>query len=137
MLLVAEKGREEEVFGVFEKWGLDAVEIGMVTDDGKLRVRHHGESSPRFPRTLADEAPLYDRPLAPPHRREKLPPTGSQFAPEGADLTEDFASCWPRPPSAPSAGSEQYDSMVRTNTLAGPGARRRHRAHQGDTARRA
>src|SRR5271166_962935 len=38
MLLVAEKGREQEVFRVFEKWGLDAVEIGKVTTDNKLRV---------------------------------------------------------------------------------------------------
>src|SRR5947199_8091568 len=38
MLLVAQKGREEEVFRVFEKWGLDAVEVGRVTNDGKMRV---------------------------------------------------------------------------------------------------
>src|ERR1700726_3874246 len=40
MLLVAEKGREEEVFRVFRKWGLDAVTVGEVTGDGLLRVRH-------------------------------------------------------------------------------------------------
>ncbi len=63
MLLVAEKGREEEVFRVFRKWGLDAVEIGVVTGDGKLRVRQHGEVVAEIPnRELADEAPLYDRP---------------------------------------------------------------------------
>src|SRR5260370_11286817 len=63
MLLVAEKGREEEVFEVFRKWGLDAVEIGLVTPDGKLRVKHHGETVAEIPnRELADEAPLYDRP---------------------------------------------------------------------------
>src|SRR6201998_4242455 len=43
MLLVAERGREAEVFRVFEKWGLDAVTVGVVTGDGKLRVREHGE----------------------------------------------------------------------------------------------
>ena len=43
MLLVAQKGREQEVFRVFEKWGLDAVEVGKVTTDNKLRVLHHGE----------------------------------------------------------------------------------------------
>src|ERR1700729_1290757 len=42
MLLVAQKGREQEVFRVFEKWGLEAVEIGTVTGDGKLRVRPPG-----------------------------------------------------------------------------------------------
>ena len=63
MLLVAEKGREEEVYRVYRKWGLEAVEIGVVTGDGKLRVRRHGELVAEIPnRELADEAPLYDRP---------------------------------------------------------------------------
>ena len=63
MLLVAEKGREEEVFAVFRKWGLDAVTIGVVTGDGMLRVKDHGEVVAEIPnRELADEAPLYDRP---------------------------------------------------------------------------
>ncbi len=48
MLLVAEKGREEEVVRVFRKWGLDAVTIGAVTSDGILRVKNGGKSSPKF-----------------------------------------------------------------------------------------
>src|SRR5947209_16915748 len=63
MLLVADKGREDEVFRVFRKWGLEAAEVGVVTGDGKLRVRHHGRIVAELPnRELADEAPLYDRP---------------------------------------------------------------------------
>src|ERR1700683_771228 len=63
MLIVADKGREDEVFAVFKKWGLDAVTIGRVTDDGMLRVKNHGEIVAEIPnRELADEAPLYDRP---------------------------------------------------------------------------
>src|SRR5271168_1384830 len=63
MLIVAEKGRETEVFDVFRKWGLDAVTIGIVTEDGKLRIRHHGELVADIPNpALADEAPRYDRP---------------------------------------------------------------------------
>src|SRR6201988_1802554 len=49
MLLVAKKGREREVFDVFYKWGLDAVEVGRVTDDGKLRVLNHGEGAAAIP----------------------------------------------------------------------------------------
>jgi phosphoribosylformylglycinamidine synthase len=65
MLLVAEKGREQEVIRVFRKWGLDAVIAGTVTGDGMLRVRDHGEVVAEIPnRALADEAPLYDRPHA-------------------------------------------------------------------------
>src|ERR1700691_3556507 len=72
MLLVAEKGREEEVYRVFRKWGLEAAEIGVVTGDGKLRVRQHGEIVAEIPnRQLADEAPLYNRPYTrPPQRAE-------------------------------------------------------------------
>src|SRR5512136_2392207 len=63
MLLVAEKGREQEVVRVFRKWGLDAVIAGTVTDDGMMRVRDHGKVVAEIPnRELADEAPLYDRP---------------------------------------------------------------------------
>src|SRR5690242_11274911 len=67
MLLVADKGREQEVFRVFRKWGLDAVEIGRVTSDGKLRVLHHGQIAAEIPAdALAEQAPVYQRPLTPP-----------------------------------------------------------------------
>src|SRR5213075_2947332 len=49
MLLVAQKGREEEVFRVFEKCGLDAVEVGRVTSDGKMCVVQHGEVMAEIP----------------------------------------------------------------------------------------
>ena len=43
MLLVAEKGREDEVLRVFKKWGLDGVIVGIVKPESRLRIRHHGE----------------------------------------------------------------------------------------------
>src|SRR5580693_5187043 len=78
MLIVAERGREEEVFQVFRKWGLDAVTIGKVTSDGKLRVKDHGQVVAEISnRALADEAPLYDRPHTKPYRPAPLePPNG-------------------------------------------------------------
>ena len=64
MLLVAEKGREEEVFAVFRKWGLDAATVGVVTSDGHMRVKQHGAVVADIPNdALTDEAPLYQRPL--------------------------------------------------------------------------
>jgi phosphoribosylformylglycinamidine synthase len=119
MLLVAEKGREEEVFRVFRKWGLDAVTVGQVTADGMLRVRDHGPVVAEIPnRALADEAPLYDRPHTQPYRT--APFDGPEFHSEdlGADLAALVASgdlcskrwIW-----------EQYDYMVRTNTTLRPG----------------
>ncbi len=81
MLLVAERGREQEVFAVFRKWGLDAVEIGRVTSDGFLRLFHHGRLAAAIPAAaLAEEAPVYHRPIVPPI----LPPIGAAL-PTSAD----------------------------------------------------
>src|ERR1700685_4543912 len=87
MLLVAERGREAEVFAVFRKWGLDAVEIGRVTSDGMLRVLHRGHDAAEIPaRALADQAPVYERPMACPVRLLIDEPTAKLAAP-GSDLT--------------------------------------------------
>lgn len=120
MLIVAEKGREAEVFAVFKKWGLDAVTIGQVMGDGMLRVKDNGVVVAEIPnRPLADEAPLYGRPHnAAPYR------TAPMQAPEfsSRDLNGDLMKLL-------SSGDlcskrwiwQQYDYMVRTNTVAGPG----------------
>jgi len=124
MLLVAERGREQQVFAVFRKWGLDAVEIGRVTSDGLLRVLHHGQVAAEIPaQALAHEAPVYDRPAAPPRPASpQSPEPRVTLAPPGTDLTQNFL----RLLAAPNIASkhwifEQYDHMVRTNTLAVPG----------------
>src|SRR5260370_16665389 len=94
MLLVAQKGRENEVFDVFRKWGLDAVTIGAVTGDGLLRVKNHGVVVAEIPnRELADQAPLYDRPHTQPLRR--APMNDPRFA--SADLTPHLANLLPSP----------------------------------------
>src|SRR4051794_18070450 len=78
MLLVAQKGREDEVYKVFEKWGLDAVEIGRVTNDGKMRVLEHGKAVAEIPNeALTDDAPVYKRPL------ERWEPPVSRDVPGG------------------------------------------------------
>jgi len=119
MLLVAEKGREDEIFRIFQKWGLDAAVIGQVTADGMLRVKDHGKVVAEIPnRALADEAPVYDRPHTTPHR--KAPMGGPEFASQ--DLQQDLIALL-------SSGDlcskrwiwEQYDYLVRSNTLEGPG----------------
>ncbi len=67
MLLVAERGRESEVFGVFHKWGLDAVEVGRVTSDGQLRILNHGKVAADVPaHAIAEQGPVYQRPIAAP-----------------------------------------------------------------------
>ena len=80
MLLVTHKGREEEVFRVFRKWGLDAVTIGSVTADGMLRLTHKGKIEAEIPNhALAEEAPRYDRPHTIPLRTAPLEPPSFDF----------------------------------------------------------
>ncbi|HZL57419.1 MAG TPA: phosphoribosylformylglycinamidine synthase subunit PurL, partial [Bryobacteraceae bacterium] len=122
MLLVAEKGREHEVFHVFKKWGLDAVTIGMVTGDGKLRIRHHGRIEAEIPnRALADEAPRYDRPHnVKPYRTA---PLQGPAIPESSDLNRDLLRLIRSSDLCSKRWIwEQYDYLVRSNTLAGPGS---------------
>ena len=121
MLLVAERGREDEVFAVFKKWGLDAVNIGVVTDDGMLRVKYPRRSvSPRS-RTARWPTKLRATTGRIQSRYALRRSTGLLFKASisRADLKTLLASgdlcskrwIW-----------EQYDHQVRTNTLAGPGA---------------
>jgi phosphoribosylformylglycinamidine synthase II len=125
MLLVAEKGREPEVFRIFEKWGLDAVEVGHVTRDNVMRVRQHGELVAEIPNeALTDDAPAYKRPLErwePPVEREmpsnlKLGSLPSDFTPNLKQLLASPNICSKR------WVWQQYDHMVQTNTVDGPGA---------------
>jgi len=124
MLLVAEKGREREVLAVFSKWGLDAVVVGQVTDGGLLRVKDHGCVVAEIPaHPLAEEGPVYQRPLAAPPARVESEKDWFVFAPEGTNLTENFKKLLASPAIASKHWiTEQYDTSVRTNTLAGPGA---------------
>jgi phosphoribosylformylglycinamidine synthase subunit PurL len=124
MLLVAERGREREVFGVFSKWGLDAVEIGKVTDDGKLRVLDHGRVVAEIPaHAIAEEGPRYERPITAPASPAGAAGPFIEFAAVGADLTENFRELLgSRAIASKYWITEQYDSMVRTNTRFGPGA---------------
>jgi phosphoribosylformylglycinamidine synthase subunit PurL len=124
MLLVAESGREQEVLRVFEKWGLDAVIVGKVTSNGHLRVREHGELVADIPnKALTDDAPLYKRPMQPwepPVSRSK--PGHIRFMSHG-----DFTGNLKRLLASANICSkrwifEQYDSMVQSNTVEGPGA---------------
>jgi phosphoribosylformylglycinamidine synthase len=125
MLLVAEKGREEEIFGVFRKWGLDALTIGEVTGNGRLRVKQHGQVVADIPnRALTDEAPGYARPQKPATRTAPLvPPPDVERLLEGHDATADLKRllAWPTIASKRWIW-EQYDYMVRTNTVLWPGS---------------
>ena len=123
MLLVAERGREEEVFKVFRKWGLDAVTVGRVIGENTMRVLHHGVPVAEIPNeALTDDAPLYHREVG-----EWTAPVPAQ-KPGALQLgaKNSFHRDFIKLLASPNICSkhwvyEQYDSMVQTNTMQGPG----------------
>src|SRR6202162_2981970 len=124
MLLVAEQGREQEVLAVFKKWGLDAVVVGQVTEGGIARINNNGRVAAEIPaHPLAEEGPVYHRPIAAPAPRNETAADWFAFAAEGTSLTSNFVKLLASPAIASKRWiTEQYDASVRTNTLAGPGA---------------
>ena len=123
MLLVVMAGHEEEVRQAFARYELHAVTIGRVIEEPVIRARYRGELVCEVPgRALADDAPRYILPAAPPaelelRRAERLDDLAAS-APDGATLLELLAS-----PNARSRRPvwRRYDHMNGTNTLVGPG----------------
>ncbi len=126
MVLVAQRGREEEVANVFRRWGLEVANIGEVgvegsNGTGRALLTYQGRVYADIPvGPLTDQAPVYHRPAAPPADLEQrwvapeVPvPSHPVEALERLLATPDFASKgWI---------TQQYDSSVRTNTVRGPG----------------
>jgi len=120
MLVIVNKGQESQVTEIFEKWDLPYAEIGVVTDDGMMRVRNGDDVVVEIPaRSLADDGPVYYREAAP-------------FTPPAPlDLSSvpyvDPVEVLPRLLAHPSIASKrwvwrQYDHMVRTGTAVLPGS---------------
>jgi phosphoribosylformylglycinamidine synthase len=126
MLLVAAKGREDEVLKVFAKWGLDAVICGTVKTESRLRIRHHGELVADIPNeSLTDDAPLYHRPVGEWNCPAPSEPSEADLA--GLSADRDFTADLKKLLASANVCDkrwvhQQYDSMVQTNTVLGPGA---------------
>ena len=125
MLMVAEKGREREVLRVFEKWGLDAVIVGTVEPEPRLRIRHHGELVADIPnQSLTDDAPLYRRPVGTWKAPVPVDPPAEVLGELAKD--RDYTADLKKLLASANVCSkrwvhEQYDTMVQTNTVLGPG----------------
>jgi phosphoribosylformylglycinamidine synthase len=125
MLLVATKGREDEVLKVFAKWGLDGVIVGTVQSEPRLRIRHHGVLVADIPnQSLTDDAPLYHRPVGVWKAPVALEPSEEIQAKLAED--RDFTADLKKLLASSNVCSkrwvhEQYDTMVQTNTVQGPG----------------
>jgi len=125
MLLVADKGREGEVQAVFAKWGLDASIVGVVTADDVMRVTHHGELMAEIPnKALTDDAPVYNRPVGEWKCPAPLDPPAwvLEELKKPRDYTADLKKLLASANICDKRWVfEQYDSMVQTNTVQGPG----------------
>lgn len=123
MLLVIEKGREQEIIDIFEKYDLEAVSVGHVTDDKMLRLLHQGEVVCELPvDALAEEAPVYHKPSSEPAYYREFLETKVE-APAITDAADTLKQLLKQPTIASKEWVyDQYDYMVRTNTVVAPGS---------------
>ena len=124
MLLVARKGTEDEVKRIFDKWDLDAVVIGQVTEDHQFRAHFNGAEVVRVPITaLTKEAPVYQRPAARPSNIDEFQQLDLSAVQEPEDLAATLKLLLGSPNIALKEWVyRQYDHFVRSNTVIAPGA---------------
>ena len=124
MLIVAKAGREDDVKRIFDKWDLQAAVIGQITDDGIFRARWHGKEVVSIPvQPVSTEAPLYRRPAEEPKNLNEHQELAVASLPEPTDYNETLRTLL----GSPNLCSKrwvyrQYDSLVRGNTVVGPGS---------------
>ncbi|TDT62324.1 phosphoribosylformylglycinamidine synthase subunit PurL [Fonticella tunisiensis] len=123
MLVIVEKGKEDKVFEIFNKWGLHAVVIGRVTDDGMLRVLENGKVVAEVPASsLADGSPVNYRSYRRPKYMDKLSNMDIANLPCPENLSETLITMLKSPNIASKEWVySQYDYMVGTDTVVVPG----------------
>lgn len=123
MLIVVKKGREPEIVELFEKYGLDAVTVGTVTDDSTLRLLHKGEVVAEVPvDALAEDAPVYHKPSSVPAYFTEYQQL-ENVEPKVTDYNETLLNLLQQPTIASKEWVyDQYDHQVRTSTVVSPGS---------------
>lgn len=124
MLLVVEKEKEKEVLNIFKKWDIDAVKIGMVTNDGIFRIKYGKNIVAEMPvKSISDSAPVYERPIARPVRQNDINYLDINEIPVNNDFNTILLKLLSIATIANKAWVyEQYDHMVRTNSVVLPGS---------------
>ncbi|MBX3333915.1 MAG: phosphoribosylformylglycinamidine synthase subunit PurL [Nitrospira sp.] len=124
MLMVAKAGKEDECLAICRKWDLDVAVVGKVTADGILRVKDQGKVVAEIPaKALADDGPRYERPYQPPSYQDMLTNLNYDAIPDVKDANAALLALLESPTVASKRWVyEQYDHMVRTNTLVRPGS---------------
>ena len=112
---------EAEVEALFSKYGLEAVVIGEVTDDGAYRLYHQGKDANLPVDALAEDAPTYHKEKAEPARIKHF--VNSLILNQSLMMQQQsFYNCCSNPRLLQKIDFETYDSQVRTNTVVGPGS---------------
>ena len=124
MLLVAKAGTEAEIKRIFDKWDLEAVVVGQVTNDNEFRALFNGAEVARIPiSALTKEAPVYQRPAERPKSQDDLEQLDLSAIAEPRDLGATLKLMLGSPNIASKEWVyRQYDCYVRSNTVVGPGA---------------
>jgi phosphoribosylformylglycinamidine synthase len=124
MLLVTQTGREAEVAAIFKKWGLACVVIGRVTDTGLLTIREGDRMVASVPvSALTSEAPVLERPAEPPRYHDLIQSLSLDAIPQPKSYSDTLRTLLASPNLSSRAWVyQQYDHMVGTNTVLGPGA---------------
>ena len=123
MLICVKSGEEEKIQELFQKYDLDAVTIGKVTDDGQYRLYHQRKEVANLPvDALAEDAPVYHKEMKEPARIadfQRLAPYQPVIEEPGQVLLDLLQQ-----PTIASKRSiyETYDSQVQTNTVVCPGS---------------
>jgi len=125
MLMIVRPENFQKIKAVFDKWDLHAVKIGVVTDDGQLRVKHNGEIKAEIPPALlvlGQQAPVYDRETQKPLYLSQT----QDYRPDDLPLPTDYTQVLKNLLSSPNIASKraiyrQYDHMVQVNTMIEPG----------------
>ena len=123
MLLCIKKGEEQRIIDLFNKYELEAVVIGEVTDDSMYRLFHDGKEVANLPvDALAEDAPVYIKPTKEP-ARIALFAAMADYQPRFTSAADTLVALLQQPTLASKKNIYQtYDSMVRTSTVVGPGS---------------
>ncbi|HEU4752082.1 MAG TPA: phosphoribosylformylglycinamidine synthase subunit PurL [Armatimonadota bacterium] len=122
MLLVAQKGREQDLIDLFRKWELNASVIGEVTGDGLLTILDHGREVAVLPADFLTEPPRYDLPTEEPAYLKEAWAFDLSALKEPESYGQALLSLLASPNICSKQWVwQQYDHMVQTNTVAGPG----------------
>ncbi|KGE72865.1 phosphoribosylformylglycinamidine synthase subunit PurL [Limosilactobacillus reuteri] len=123
MLLCVKKGHEEDVKKIFDFYDLEAVTIGRITAGHDYVLFHDGEEVCHIPVSSLTDDVLEEESLEKKPARIELAEQQPAWIPDIDNVAEVLTALLAQSTIADKSSLyQQYDSQVRTNTVAGPGS---------------